>query len=84
MTTSRPSTPVSQASLASSFQALAGDIETENVGTHHMAADVSQDLGLETKLADGLAVLARLLTGSGRSQFDVWYGQSTSKTWACS
>jgi len=32
---------------------------------------MGQDLGLEAKLADGLAVLARLGRGSGRGEFDV-------------
>jgi len=32
---------------------------------------VSENLGLEAELADGLAVEARLLTGSGRGEFDV-------------
>ena len=32
---------------------------------------MSEDLGLETEVADGLAVEAGLLTGSGRGEFDV-------------
>lgn len=36
-----------------------------------MAADVSQDLGLEAELADGLAILAGLLRGSGRGKLNV-------------
>ena len=36
-----------------------------------MAAHVGQDLGLETELADGLAVLSRLLGSGRRCEFDV-------------
>lgn len=36
----------------------------------HVAADVGQDLGLEAELADGLAVLARLLGSAGRGELD--------------
>ena len=32
---------------------------------------MSEDLGLESEVADGLAVEAGLLTGSGGSEFDV-------------
>jgi hypothetical protein len=32
---------------------------------------VSENLGLESEVADGLAVETRLLTGSGRGKFDV-------------
>lgn len=37
----------------------------------HVAADVSQDLGLEAELADGLAILAGLLRGSWRGKLDI-------------
>lgn len=37
----------------------------------HVAADVSQDLGLEAELADGLAILAGLLRGSRRGKLDI-------------
>lgn len=36
-----------------------------------MATNVSQDLGLETHVANLLAVLARLLGSGGRSELDV-------------
>jgi hypothetical protein len=41
-----------------------------NLDIVHMAADVSQDLGLETELADGLAVETRLLRGTRRGELD--------------
>jgi len=41
------------------------------LGIAHIATDVSQDLGLEAELADGLAIPPRLLRGSGRGQLDV-------------
>lgn len=37
----------------------------------HVAADVGEDLGLETELADGLAVLSRCFRGSRRSKFNI-------------
>lgn len=40
-----------------------------------MAADVRQDLSLETKLANGLAIGARLLRGGGGSEFDVLHAK---------
>lgn len=39
----------------------------------HVAADVGEDLGLEAKVTDGLAVDARLLGGSGGGELDVLY-----------
>lgn len=42
-----------------------------NLGIFHIASNVSQDLGLETELADGLAVLAGGLRCSWRGQLDV-------------
>ena len=41
-----------------------------NLDIVHVAADVGQDLGLETELADGLAVKTRLLGGTGRGELD--------------
>lgn len=52
------------------------DIDTVNASLDgdldivHVASHVSEDLGLQAKLADGLAVKARLLRGAGRRQFD--------------
>jgi hypothetical protein len=52
------------------------NIDTVNTGLDsnldivHVAADVSQDLGLETELADGLAVETRLLRGTRRGELD--------------
>lgn len=40
-------------------------------GIGHITADMSEDLGLETELADGFTVLARLLTGGWGGEFDV-------------
>lgn len=37
-----------------------------------MAADVCEDFGLQTKLADGLTVEPRLLGGGGGGKFDVF------------
>ena len=41
-----------------------------------MASDVSEDLGLETELADGFAVCSGLLGGSWRCKFYVFYTES--------
>src|SRR3569833_616674 len=40
-------------------------------GVVHVAANMSQDLGLEAELADSLAVLSRLLRGGGGRELDV-------------
>lgn len=40
-----------------------------------MATDVRQDFSLETKLADSLAIGARLLGGGGGSEFDVLHAK---------
>jgi hypothetical protein len=40
-------------------------------GIVHVAADVGEDLGLESELADGLAVCAGLLRGGGGGEFNV-------------
>lgn len=37
----------------------------------HVAANVAQDLGLETELADSLAVAAGLLRGGRRGKFEL-------------
>ena len=42
-----------------------------HAGVVHVAAHVGQDFGLETELADGLAVLSRLLGSGRRCEFDV-------------
>ena len=53
------------------------DIDTVNTGRDgqlgivHVTSHVSEDLGLETEVADGLAVEAGLLTRSGRGELDV-------------
>ena len=39
----------------------------------HVAANVGENLGLEAELADGLAIIARLLGGGGGGEFDVLY-----------
>lgn len=41
-----------------------------NLDIVHVAADVSQDLGLKTELADGLTIKTRLLRGTRRSELD--------------
>ena len=41
------------------------------LGIAHVTSHVSEDLGLEAESADGLAVEARLLTGSRRGELDV-------------
>lgn len=52
------------------------DIDTVNTSLDsnldivHVAADVSQDLGLEAELADSLAVKTRLLGGTRRGELD--------------
>lgn len=53
------------------------DVEAIDTGFHsqtgviHVATDVGEDLGLETELADGLAILSRLLRGGGGGKLDV-------------
>lgn len=42
-----------------------------DAGIVHVAANVCENFGLESKLADGLAVSARLLRCGGRSELDV-------------
>lgn len=60
-------------------QVLAGannDIDTVNTGLNshlnivHVTPDVGQNLGLEAELADGFAVLARLLTCARAGELD--------------
>ena len=52
------------------------DIDTVNTSLNsnldivHVAANVGQDLSLETQLADGLAVKTRLLRGTRRGELD--------------
>lgn len=41
-------------------------------GVVHMAPDMGEDLGAETKLADGLAIKTGLLRCSGRCQLNVF------------
>lgn len=41
------------------------------LGILHIAPDVCEDLGLEAKVADGLAVLVRLLRRDGTRQFQI-------------
>jgi hypothetical protein len=43
-----------------------------NPGIIHVASNVAEDLGLETQLADGLAIQLGLLRRSRRSQFELW------------
>jgi hypothetical protein len=72
MTTSTPSTPGlprQTPSLAQKYivrTSFDGD-----PGIVHVAADVGEDLGLESELADGLAVCAGLLRGGGGGEFNV-------------
>lgn len=53
------------------------DVETVDASFHsqtgvvHVATDVGKDLSLEAELADGLAILSRLLRGSGGGKLDV-------------
>lgn len=42
-----------------------------DAGIVHVAANVGEDLGTETELADGLAIETRLLGGSGGGELDV-------------
>lgn len=60
-------------------EVLAGannDINTVNTGLNsnpdivHVTSDVSQDLSLQAKLADSLAILAGLLTGARAGELD--------------
>lgn len=52
------------------------DIDTIDTGLDsnldivHVASDVSQDLGLQSELADSLAIQARLLGSTRASEFD--------------
>lgn len=46
-----------------------------NASIVHVASDVSQDLGLETELADGFTVCSRLLGCGGRGEFNVLYAK---------
>lgn len=47
-----------------------------NPGIVHVASNVAEDLGLETQLADGLAIQLGLLRRSRRSQFELGGGVS--------
>lgn len=75
MTTSTPSTPAKRemSNLASTQvggKQTCFDCYPRIV---HMAADMSQNLGLQAKLANGLAIQAGLLRRSRRGKLDVFY-----------
>lgn len=74
MTTSTPSTPECRVrEWCRSGEGTERTCFDGDASIVHVAANVSEDLGLETKLADGLAVDARLFGGGGGSEFDVFY-----------